>query len=230
MLDDFVPAPNIGRHPDLYQRENEALARDGRLDSALQSLAPFVGRTLLDVGSGTGFWLSRYAEAGATRVVGVEPDPSLRARWHAHPGTELLAGSAEHLPLPDRSVDVVHARFAYFFGPGCEAGLAEVRRVLRPGGTFLAVDNSWEGGDFAWLLRHATTGNAAMDPAGARRWWEAQGAERHEVEGGWQANDPDELEAILRIEFPGPTVDAYLQSHPRSERLSYHFAVYRTRV
>ena len=40
-------------------------------------------------------------------------------------------------PLPDASVDVVHARWAYFFGPGCEPGLAELDRVVRRGGTAL---------------------------------------------------------------------------------------------
>ena len=48
-----------------------------------------------------------------------------------------MAGSAERLPLPPCSVDVVHARFAYFLTPGGDAGLAEVLRVLRPGGAFV---------------------------------------------------------------------------------------------
>jgi ubiquinone/menaquinone biosynthesis C-methylase UbiE len=43
----------------------------------------------------------------------------------------VLTGSAERIPLSDSIVDVVHARFAYVFGPGCERGIAEVLRVLR---------------------------------------------------------------------------------------------------
>ena len=39
LLNDFVKAPNIGHHPDTYERENEAIARDGRLDAALERLA-----------------------------------------------------------------------------------------------------------------------------------------------------------------------------------------------
>ncbi len=220
MFRDFVPAPNIGRNPDLYRLENQALARDGCLDQAIAALAPYAGLDLLDLGCGTGFWLSRFP--GARSVIGVEPDPALRAL--APDG--VRAGSAEHIPLPDASVDVVQARFAYFFGPGAEAGLAEVRRVLRPGGTFVAVDNSWRGGHFAELLREAHTGNAAMDPEAAASWWAAQGAERHEVAGGWLAQDAQELERLLRLEFPGPVVDAFVARHPGLVHLSYRFAVY----
>lgn len=220
---DFVRAPNLADHPTVYRLENEALARDGRLDAALERLAPYAGRDLLDVGSGNGFWLDRYAAAGA-RVVGVEPDPEARARYDGD--QRLLAGSAEHLPLDDASVDIVHARFAYFFGPGADRGLAEVARVLRAGGVFLAIDNSWRGGDFADLLRDATTGNATMDPEATDAWWKSRGATRQDVVGGWSATSPEELASILRIEFPGSTVDRFLAAHPDKASLSYHFAVF----
>ncbi len=65
---------------------------------------------------------------------------------------QVLHGAAEHIPLPDAVVDVVHARFAYFFPPGCDAGLAEVLRVLRPQGTLVVVDNDHRNGEFAELL------------------------------------------------------------------------------
>lgn len=223
-LPDFVPAPNIGRHPEVYALENEALARDGALDAALLRIAPLQGKTLLDIGSGTGFWLPRYAQHAA-RVIGVEPDPTLRALY-TRDEPVLLAGSAERLPLDDHSVDVAHARFAYFFGPGSERGLAEVDRVLRPGGCLLAIDNSWRGGQFAELLEDATTGNAAHDPDAIDAWWAARGAVRHEVEGAWRANSPAELEQILRIEFPGATIDRFLAREPGLSTLTYRFAVF----
>ena len=42
------------------------------------------------------------------------------------PGVAVRVGAAQALPLPDASVDVAAARWAYFFGPGCEPGLAEL--------------------------------------------------------------------------------------------------------
>lgn len=218
-FDDWVRAPNIAGNPETYDLENQALARDGRLDRALVELAPIVGRRVLDVGCGTGFWVRSYREAGAD-AVGVEPDPDLRGAPH------VVAGSAEQIPFDDATFDVVHARFAYFFGPGSEKGLAEVERVLKPGGCFLAIDNSWNDGDFAALLRASTIGNATIDPARTDAWWAARGAVRHQIDGGWHADDPATLERILRIEFPGPVVDAFVAGRAPSARLTYQFAVY----
>jgi SAM-dependent methyltransferase len=122
---DWRFAPNIGGHPDIYEIENRALDPDGHVLNAMRNLAPWDGRTLVDLGCGTGFWLAGYAREAA-RVIGIEPDPQLRTRAAARisgvPRTEVMPGSAEHLPLPDRSADVVHARFAYFLTPGIVAG------------------------------------------------------------------------------------------------------------
>ena len=82
---------------------------------------------------------------------------SISCNGHVHKRRKLGSwhGSAEHIPLGGASVDVVHARFAYFFptpGNDCSAGLSEVMRVLRPGGTLVVIDNDQSNGDFADLL------------------------------------------------------------------------------
>lgn len=228
-FNDFQRSCNLAVDPATYELENDAIARDGRIDRALAEVAPWSERDLLDVGCGTGYWLPGYAST-ARSVIGVEPDPHLLdaavARIAEVPGAEVRAGSAEHLPVDDASIDVVHARFAYFFGEGAEAGLGEVRRVLRPGGVFAAVDNDWGWGDFATILRLATTGNATIDPDRTDAWWMAQGAARSNVRAGWHARSPDELERILRLEFPGDVIDRFLADRTPDARLSYGVAIF----
>jgi predicted RNA methylase len=73
---DFRPAPNQGARPDLYELENRAIDPDGLVLAAMQALAPWTGKTLVDLGCGSGYWLPGYAgQAGA--VIGIEPDPAL---------------------------------------------------------------------------------------------------------------------------------------------------------
>ena len=126
----------------------------------MRRLAPWRGRTLIDLGCGSGYWLPGYADE-AGQVIGIEPDPDLLPLAAARDQrVRVRPGSAEHIPLPDASADVVHARFAYFWPPNCSAGLAEVLRVLRPGGALVVVDNDYRRGEFAELLRAAGAGDA----------------------------------------------------------------------
>jgi SAM-dependent methyltransferase len=226
---DWRFAPNIGGHPDIYEIENRALDPGGHVLAAMRALAPWAGRVLVDLGCGTGFWIRVYArEAG--RVIGVEPDPALRAvaarRIRGLPASAVLPGSAEHLPLADRSVDVVHARFAYFLEPGTEAGLAEVLRVLRPGGSLVVVDNDLHWGQFAELLAAASSVRPAGRSKATDTWWRDRGAERHEVRSEWRFDTRADLAAVLRIEFPAPVADAWLARHPKATGLTYGYILF----
>jgi SAM-dependent methyltransferase len=223
---DFRRSGNLAVNADVYELENEALDPDGVVMDAMRRLAPWAGRTLVDLGCGSGFWLPGYAEEAAA-VIGVEPDAGLvvLARERASPA-RIVEGSAEHIPLPDDSVDVVHARFAYFFPPGCEAGLTETRRVLRPGGRLVVVDNDHQHGDFAEMLVRsagaAPQGRAETTDA----WWEAQGAERLEVMSEWRFKSRPDLEAVLHLEFPAEVADPWLGEHPHALGLSYGYVLF----
>jgi SAM-dependent methyltransferase len=225
---DFRPAPNQGGEPAVYELENQAIDPEGLVLTAMRELAPWAGRTLVDLGCGSGFWLAGYA-AEAAAVIGVEPDPGLRPLAASRdPRARVLPGSAEHLPLASASIDVVHARFAYFWPPGCEAGLAEVFRVLRPAGSLLVVDNDQRQGEFAGLLRAA--GYTALGrPEVTDAWWAVQGARRVEVMSRWQFSRRADLESVLRLEFPAAVASSWLARHPNALSLSYGYVLFAIR-
>ncbi len=138
----------------------------------------------------------------------------------------MLAGSAEHLPLAAGSVDVVHARFAYFFGAGAEAGLTEIGRVLAPGGTLVVIDNDQGVGEFAHLLRTTGLALAGRDPASVDDWWRTHGAERHAVASQWRCRSPAELRAVLANEFRDGEAEPWLAVHPQRAHITYGFLLY----
>ena len=142
----------------------------------------------------------------------------------------MLPGSAEHIPLGDASVDVVHARFAYFWAPHCAAGLAEVRRVLKPGGALVVVDNDHRAGEFAGLLRAAAeAGQGYGDNAEVTdAWWAEQGATRTEVMSRWQFRTLEDFEAVLRLEFPD-AAGRWLADHPGATGRSYGYVLFTIR-
>lgn len=215
-----VPSPNVWGSPDVYELENLAVDRGRLLEAAMRARHDWAGLDVLDVGCGTGFHLPGFA-ATARSVTGVEPHPPLlrRAlqRVRGLAGVRVLHGEAGALPLPDASVDVVHARWAYFFGPGCEPGLAELDRVVRRGGTAFVIDNdatrSTFGGWFAASLPGYDQG--AVDRFFARHGW---AVDRLEV--AWEFDTRADLEAVVGIEFPPRQAAAILAGH-RGTRVDY---------
>jgi len=191
-----IPSPNIWHWPDVYAVENAAQDVDGAIWTALRELAPFAGRDVVDVGCGEGFHLPVFA-AEAASVVGVEPHPPLVRRARAR-GLDVREGSAERLPLADASVDVVHARTAYFFGPGCEPGLAEAERVMRPGGVLVVVDLDATVPPYGEWMRADLP---RYDPLAAERFFARQGFTMQRIRTTWRFPDRRTCEKVLRIEF-----------------------------
>ncbi|HEU5470336.1 MAG TPA: class I SAM-dependent methyltransferase [Actinophytocola sp.] len=201
MAGDIVPSPNIWHWPEVYETENRAQDVEGAVWSALAEICDWSGRDVVDVGCGDGFHLPRFA-ATARTVTGVEPHEPLvrraRARSAGLPGVTVLSGSAQRLPLPDASRDLVHARTAYFFGPGCEPGIREADRVLRPGGMLAIVDLDTTVGPYGDWMRADLP---SYRPAEVDAFFDRAGFDCRRVRTAWRFTDRASLVAVLRIEF-----------------------------
>ena len=117
---------------------------DGRryvLDPAM--LARLEGRTFqtaLDVGCGEGRF-SRILKSLGIRVVGVDPTQALIGRAHERePAGHYAMARAEALPFADRTFDLVVSCLSLVDIPDFRTGIAEMARVLKPGGTLLAAN------------------------------------------------------------------------------------------
>jgi SAM-dependent methyltransferase len=103
------------------------------IDRLVAELGIEEGTRVLDLAAGTGKLTRRLRPAGADLVV-VEPVDGMRAALsQALPDIEALPGTAEAIPLPDASVDVVTVGQAFHWFDG-DSALAEIHRVLRHGG------------------------------------------------------------------------------------------------
>ena len=125
------------------------------MDARKRALFGPLAGTVAELGSGTGPNL-RYLRPDVS-LVGVEPNPYM----HRHFSREALAtrrsalqiqGLAQHLPFPDESLDGVVASLVLCSVPDIDHTLAEVLRVLKPGGLFVFIEHvaAPEG---SWLRR-----------------------------------------------------------------------------
>src|SRR4051812_47439815 len=193
------PSPNIWHPPTTYELESRCFDPDGLVEEALLSVTDWAGQDVLDIGCGTGFQLPRFASS-ARSVVGVEPHEALvklaRRRTSSLPSVRVIAGTAQSVPMPGASIGVAHARWAYFFGPGCEPGLRELERVVRRGGTAFVVDNDGSHSTFGRWFR---AGYPAVDPEAVERFWSSHGWSRIPVLTELRFETRADLEAVVGI-------------------------------
>jgi SAM-dependent methyltransferase len=198
--------------PDYPPAVTDALAAELRLSP---------GSPVLDLGAGTGK-LSRALLAAGFDLVAVEPQSALREVLCERVGAERVRGGlAEQIPLPDGSVDAVTVADAFHWFEHA-AALAEIRRVLRPGGglAVLATSPDWSGATWAHelgtLMRELRPEHPAFD---GPPWQEAARAA-----GGWSAprearvssSQPAQPERI--VDYLGSM--SWIAAMPEEERLT----------
>jgi ubiquinone/menaquinone biosynthesis C-methylase UbiE len=128
----------------LYDRCFKASEEAGLRDMRRDLLAEARGR-VLELGAGTGLNLDLYPQSVQDLTL-TEPDPhmvkQLRKRVEESPrAAEVVEAPAERLPFEDGSFDTVVVTLVLCTVPDPAAGLAEVKRVLKPDGHFLFLEH-----------------------------------------------------------------------------------------
>ncbi|MFC6010223.1 class I SAM-dependent methyltransferase [Nocardia lasii] len=135
-----ITSPSAASFARWYPRLMNISERAGQDHLRRDLLRRAHGRTL-EVGAGNGFSMPHYPE-DLDELVLVEPNPALRTRLAARVDrpaapVRILDGDAHALDFPDNSFDTVTASLVFCSLPHPTRALAELHRVLRPGGVFL---------------------------------------------------------------------------------------------
>jgi SAM-dependent methyltransferase len=182
-------------------------------DSARPPYPPEAARWMLgarrcrvaDLGAGTGIF-TRLLVALGHDVVAVEPDPGMRARLRERsPEIEVVAGSAEEIPLADASLDAVTAAQSHHWFNHAGAH-AEIARVLRPGGVFAPIWNLRDD-SVGWVAELAAAARLSEDNAG-----EARRREREHGDFGPLFDTPETAEFRHTVVYDAETLLALVRS------------------
>jgi ubiquinone/menaquinone biosynthesis C-methylase UbiE len=151
------------RHPvfaRLYARASPGVERKGAAEHRAEMLAGIAGR-VLELGAGNGLNFA-HSPAAVAEVLAVEPEPYLRERAtdaaaQAPVPITVVAGVADALPAGDGAFDAAVASLVLCTVPDQAAALAEIHRVLRPGGALHFYEHVVAGGRLGtaqrWLDR-----------------------------------------------------------------------------
>jgi SAM-dependent methyltransferase len=128
----------------LYDRGLKATEEAGLREMRRELLAGAGGR-VLELGAGTGANVELYPDSVAELVL-VEPDPHMTKRLRGRVadsglGAEIVEAPAEHLPFGDASFDTAVSTLVLCTVPDPAAALAELARVVKPGGGLLFIEH-----------------------------------------------------------------------------------------
>ncbi len=162
--DDFSRDYDHGRHRGYHALIDEL---------EVSVVAPYAeGREALEVGCGTGLILDHVAPI-ASRAVGVDLSAGMLAKARSR-GHQVVQGSATALPFADASFDCVYSFKVLAHVPAIDQALAEVARVLRPGGhAVLELYNRWSLRYLARLAAGARRIGAHHDEADIPTRWDS---------------------------------------------------------
>jgi ubiquinone/menaquinone biosynthesis C-methylase UbiE len=120
-------------------------------DVALAAFAEIAPRRILEVGGGQGFFAERLRDELGAAVVGIDVSERM-VELQRQRGIDAQVGDVQELPFADASFDAVSAQYMLYHVPDLPRGLAEIARVLRPGGRLVAITNAVEHLRELWAL------------------------------------------------------------------------------
>ncbi len=146
-----------GQAADYDRRDTYYYSRNGKIscrDIAGQ-IKELPYESLLDVGCGTGFLMELLIKQRPAHYCGADlSDEMIRvAREKRINGAEFVVSSADKLPYPDETFDIVTCSQSFHHYPYPEEAMLEAKRVLKPGGLYILSDTGI-GGIGAWIDNH----------------------------------------------------------------------------
>ncbi|MDO4867308.1 MAG: methyltransferase domain-containing protein [Clostridia bacterium] len=146
-----------GQAAEYDQRDTYYYSQNGKIScrDIAEQIKGVSYEALLDVGCGTGFLIDMLAKQKPARYCGVDlSDEMIRvAKGKGIHGAEFVVGSADRLPYPDGSFDIVTCSQSFHHYPYPEKAMQEAKRVLKPGGLYILSDTGI-GGIGAWIDNH----------------------------------------------------------------------------
>jgi SAM-dependent methyltransferase len=110
---------------------------------AFQAIAEVAPKRVLEVGGGPGELSQRIATEIGAEIIMVDISARM-VELAGQRGVDAQVGDVQNLPFADESFDCAVAAWMLFHVPDLHGGLAELKRVLRPGGRLVAVTNANE--------------------------------------------------------------------------------------
>ena len=146
-----------GQAAEYDQRDTYYYSRNGKIscrDIAGQ-IKELPYESLLDVGCGTGFLMELLIKQRPAHYCGADlSDEMIRvAKEKRIDGAEFVVSSADKLPYPDETFDIVTCSQSFHHYPYPEKAMLEAKRVLKPGGLYILSDTGI-GGIGAWIDNH----------------------------------------------------------------------------
>jgi len=187
-----------------YESEHNLRARkaayinaegDDPREFAFAAVAEAQPQRVLEVGGGEGELAERIHDELGAEVIGIDQSERM-VEIQRSKGIDARVGDVEELPFADGEFDVAVAAWMLYHVPDLDRGLAELARVLKPGGRLVAVTNAADHLHELWDLAHqaSSLGNFSFNSENAEEWLRHHFAsvERRDAR-GWTTMDEETI-------------------------------------